>query len=193
MTSRSRKKSFSTVRRVLLADIVRNHHQCQKTFFVARANTEFALFAHLTFFLNTKTFRPYYDGEAEVVSSSTLPLCNLFSRWHKWPRGWHPLFLISSEFLLALSDKKNFTLYDLQRLISKLNEQKKSWLNWHFFNIYVLLIFGAKIQMIEFLWVLSFGVKIQSFLWENTFKIVWLFMILVRKFKCIFLLMRIFN
>ena len=60
------KKSFSTVRRVLLADIVRNHHQCQKTFFVARANTEFALFAHLTFFLNTKTFRPYYDGEAEV-------------------------------------------------------------------------------------------------------------------------------
>ena len=100
------KKSFSTVRRVLLADIVRNHHQCQKTFFVARANTEFALFAHLTFFLNTKTFRPYYDGEAEVVSSSTLPLCNLFSRWHKWPRGWHPLFLISSEFLLALSDKK---------------------------------------------------------------------------------------
>ena len=104
------KKSFSTVRRVLLADIVRNHHQCQKTFFVARANTEFALFAHLTFFLNTKTFRPYYDGEAEVVSSSTLPLCNLFSRWHKWPRGWHPLFLISSEFLLALSDKKNFTL-----------------------------------------------------------------------------------
>ena len=61
-----KKKSFSTVRRVLLADIVRNHHQCQKTFFVARANTEFALFAHLTFFLNTKTFRPYYDGEAEV-------------------------------------------------------------------------------------------------------------------------------
>ena len=107
LTSRSRKKVFK-VREVLLADIVRNHHQCQKTFFVARANTEFALFAHLTFFLNTKTFRPYYDGEAEVVSSSTLPLCNLFSRWHKWPRGWHPLFLISSEFLLALSDKKKF-------------------------------------------------------------------------------------
>ena len=153
----------------MLADIVRNHHQCQKTFFVARANTEFALFAHLTFFLNTKTFRPYYDGEAEVVSSSTLPLCNLFSRWHKWPRGWHPLFLISSEFLLALSDKK-ISLSMIYNAWYQNSMSKKTWLNWHFFNIfwhehskvYIILIFSVKIQMLLFVSISNFGVKIQS-------------------------------
>ena len=54
-------------------DIVRNHHQCQKTFFVARANTEFALFAHPASLFFQQRLEPYYeDGRRSLLIPAAM-------------------------------------------------------------------------------------------------------------------------